>query len=109
MINMINYPKGENGYNLTQIRDAQQLLKNFNRTTTKKAQHQTQLYNLKLLVDANLYDINRYLFDSDHHYYIRNYSQAIFFNESKKELDRKLTRCIESLINELEKIVYEMF
>lgn len=87
-------------YDYKQVREAIQAVKDYNITTTKKNQHQAQLYEVKNLY-YDLMEINRYLFDPEMEYNWRNYKTGVELNKTKKELDKLLQLCILYLGNQL--------
>lgn len=95
-------------YNKNQIKEAMQKVKDFNITTRKKVFHKTLLYDMKKLIDNELYKINDSLFYSDYIYTFYNYKNNVNINYNtvtKKELDQNLRWLKIDLLNQLQKIL----
>jgi len=93
-----------NLYDLEVIHEAQQKLKAFSITTTKKADHYAKVEELRKFLHNNCESLNPYLFDPDYLFGFEQYKKAvnIFYQDNTKaQLDSKLKYALSQIRREL--------
>lgn len=91
-------------YSRSALSTAQKVLRDFNRTTIKKAEHKTQLENVRKMMYEYFYPINRWLFDPIYFSEFDRYKVNIETGKPKKELDCNLYYLLvrlNSIINDI--------
>ena len=92
-------------YDYHQVMNAIDTIKNFNITTTKKAEHKYKWYEFKKIIDTELYEINKSLYNEDMYAFSKYYElvEKLYNITNKKDMDHALNYLKESTINDLYK------
>lgn len=95
-------------YNYEEIKNAIKKVNNLAITADKKIYHKTLLYNFKIFIDNELYDINTFTFNTDYMTEYQEYKNNVnlYYDETKKSiLDKNIERLKNHLLRELKSIL----